>query len=380
LKKLHFIYILAFLTWVPGCVSLGTGPRSISADTLYREYIQKAGAYEVSGDLVAALAQYKLAMTVNPSDERSAKRVKKLEMTLREMAEKHYRAGIKLNNEGRYGRGRQQLLIALRLRPDFPEVVRMLTTRKRVQIKRYVVHTIKPKESVAGLAKMYYGDSQKFPIIAKYNDLTDATQIEVGRKIKIPEIEGMEFLVGKEAVETEAVSAPDLDLPDRAWEEYASEEREEPVDQVAIYRNHGIELFRKNEYQLALVEFVKVLNAQPDDSAALAYSHKSHYRIAMKYFNEKDYLRARAHFEASNRYQSNCEACDLYIKRCEDLYKETHYKNGIQYFDRERLSEAIREWELVRLIDPDYKKVNEFIDKAKKLQKKIEELKGTREG
>jgi len=105
LKKLHFIYILAFLTCVPGCVSLGTGPRSISADTLYREYIQKAGAYEVSGDLVAALAQYKLAMTVNPSDERSAKRVKKLEMTLREMAEKHYRAGIKLNNEGRYGRG-----------------------------------------------------------------------------------------------------------------------------------------------------------------------------------------------------------------------------------------------------------------------------------
>jgi hypothetical protein len=100
----------------------------------------------------------------------------------------------------------------------------------------------------------------------------------------------------------------------------------------------------------------------------------------MKYFREKDYLRAKNHFEASRRYKLECEKCDLYINRCEELYKETHYKNGIQYFDRERLSEAIREWELVRLIDPNYKKVNEFIDKAKKLLKKIEELKGTQKG
>lgn len=380
MKKLYFIYTLTLVVSVAGCATLGMGPRGISGEELHEEYMQKGGAYEVEGDLVAALEQYKLAMTVNPSNKESVRRAKKVKKALRRMAEEHYRAGIKLNNEGKYGHGRQQLLIALRLWPDYPEVVRMLTTRKRVQIKRYVVHRVKPGESVAKLAKIYYGDSQKFPFIAKYNDFIDATQIDVGEKIKIPEIEGMEFLAGKEAIETEAISAPDLDLPDWAWEEYAMEEREEPVDQVAIYRNHGIDLFRKREYQLALVEFVKVLNAQPDDSSAMVYSHKSHYRIAVKYFREKDYLRAKNHFEASRRYKLECEKCNLYIKRCEELYKETHYKNGIQYFDRERLSEAIREWELVRLIDPDYKKVNEFIDKAKKLLRKIEELKGTQEG
>lgn len=380
MRRLNFIYTLAFVTAIAGCVSLGMGPREISGEALHTQYMQKGGAYEVGGDLVAALEQYKLAMTVDPSNKTSARRAKRVEKELRRKAEEHYKAGIKLNNEGKYGRGRQQFLIALRMWPDYPEVVRMLTNRKRVQIKRYVVHTAKPGESVARLAKMYYGDSQKFSIIAKYNDFSDASHIDVGQKIKIPEIEGMEFLAGKEAIETEAVSAPDLDLPDWAWEEYALEEREAPVDQVAIYRNHGIDLFRKREYQLALVEFIKVLNAQPDDSSAMVYSHKSHYRIAMRYFREKDYLRARRHFEASRRYRLDCEECDLYIRRCEDLYKETHYKNGIQYFDREQLSEAIREWELVRLIDPDYKKVNEFIDKAKKLLKKIEELKGTQKG
>ena len=67
--------------------------------------------------------------------------------------------------------------------------------------------------------------------------------------------------------------------------------------------------------------------------------------------------------------------CKLYIKKSEDLYKETHYKRGIRFFDRERLIEAIKEWELVRLIDPNYKKVNELIKKAGTLLKKIEELK-----
>jgi cell fate (sporulation/competence/biofilm development) regulator YmcA (YheA/YmcA/DUF963 family) len=52
-----------------------------------------------------------------------------------------------------------------------------------------------------------------------------------------------------------------------------------------------------------------------------------------------------------------------------------HYKRGIRFFDKERLNEAIKEWELVRYMDPDYKKVNELINKAKMLLEKIEELK-----
>jgi tetratricopeptide (TPR) repeat protein len=365
---------------VSGCAALGIKPNGIYGEKLFEEYIQKGSAYEDGGNLVAAHEQYRLAMTVNPSNEEAIKRAKKVKKTLRRMAEQHYKAGLKLNSEGKYGRGRQQLLIALRLRPDYPEVVSMLTNRKRVQIKRYVVHTVKTGESVAKLAKMYYGDSQKFSIIAKYNDFIDATQIDVGQKIKIPEIEGMDFLAGRESIETEELSTPDLDLADWAWKEYALEEREEPVDQVAIYRNHGIDLYRKREYQLALVEFVKVLNAQPDDSSVMVYSHKSHYRIAMNLFRKKNFLGARKHFEAARRYQSECDKCDLYIERCEELHKEMHYKSGIQYFDQEQLSEAIREWELVRQIDPNYKKVNDFIDKAKRLLRKIEELRETQKG
>ena len=131
---------------------------------------------------------------------------------------------------------------------------------------------------------------------------------------------------------------------------------------------------------MAIVEFNKVLNAQPDDSMALLYSFMSHYQLAMDLYNKKDYLGARDQFQASLRYRQDCYKCKLYIRKSEDLYKDKHYKSGIRLFDKEQLKEAIKEWELVRLIDSDYKKVNVLINKARTLLKKIDELKESQKG
>ncbi len=65
----------------------------------------------------------------------------------------------------------------------------------------------------------------------------------------------------------------------------------------------------------------------------------------------------------------------MYIKKSEDLYKELHYKKGIQFFYKELLNEAIEEWELVRAINPDYKRVDYLISKAKTILTKIDDLK-----
>ncbi|OPX35787.1 MAG: hypothetical protein B1H12_08420 [Desulfobacteraceae bacterium 4484_190.2] len=372
-------FLVLLFAWILigpcGCATPGERPHGIVKEDLFKEYVEKGRDCEGKGDLVEALKQYKLAMTVDPANKGVVDSSNRVETALRSLAEKHYKAGLRLDKAGKYARSRQQFLIALRLWPDYPEVIKMLTTRKRIKIKRYVVHTVRPSESISKLAKIYYGDSEKFSIIAKYNNFDDASRIAVGQKIKIPEIEGVDFLVGKEPVETESLSVDDLEIAEWDWEDYALEDRPEPVDQVAIYRNHGVDLFRKGEYQMAIVEFSKVLNANPDDNIALAYSHKSHYQLAMGFFAKKDYLGAKGQFEASLRYTKDCYKCKVYIRKSEDLYKEMHYKKGIRLFDKEQLNKAIKEWELVRFMDPEYKKVNELINKAKMLLKKIEELK-----
>ena len=181
--------------------------------------------------------------------------------------------------------------MALRLRPDYPEVVNMLTSRKRIKIKRYVVHTIKPGESLSKVAGMYYGDHQKFPIIAKYNNLTDATRVHEGQKIKVPEIEGLEFLVGRKSVETEETGV-DYSGP-WDWEAFSEgesgvkgpQEEQEPDEQIVIYRDHGIDLYRKKQYQEALIALNLALNIEPDDKTTLEYAHKSHFESAKALFD-----------------------------------------------------------------------------------------------
>ncbi len=352
-----------------------------SEERFLRKSLQKGRAFEQNRDLVAARKQYKLAMTVDPSIQEAIEGHSRVNRQINREAKEHYSAGLKFHKEGKYSRARQEFLMALRLRPDYPQVVEMLTSRKRIKIKRYIVHTIQPGQSLSKVAGMYYGDHHKFPIIAKYNNLTDATRVHEGQKIKVPEIEGVEFLVGRETVETEQTGVDYSGFWD--WEPFregatgakAPQGEQEPEEQIAIYRDHGIDLYYKKQYQEALVALNLALNMEPHDKTTLEYAHKSHFENARALFDNRDYLQAKREFEASLKYKSDCQECVAYVKKSEDLYKEMHYKRGMQYFGKQQLKEAIQEWELVRIRDPNYKRVEYLISKAETILQNIEKIK-----
>jgi tetratricopeptide (TPR) repeat protein len=331
--------------------------------------------------MVAARKQYKLAMTVNPSSREAIEGHSRVKRRTDKAAKSHYKAGLKFQKQGKYGRARQEFLMALRLRPDYPEVVNMLTSRKRIKIKRYIVHTIQPGESLSKVAGMYYGDHHKFPFIAKYNNLTDATRVHEGQEIKVPQIEGVEFLIGRETVETEETGVDYSGFWD--WEAVREGEtgvkgpkgEQEAEVQIAIYRDHGIDLYHKKQYQEALIALNLALNMEPRDKTTLEYAHKSHFENARILFDNRDYLQAKREFEASLKYKGDCQECVAYVKKSEDLYKEMHYKRGMQYFGKQQLKEAIQEWELVRNRDPNYKRVGYLINKAETILENIEKIK-----
>jgi hypothetical protein len=49
----------------------------------------------------------------------------------------------------------------------------------------------------------------------------------------------------------------------------------------------------------------------------------------------------------------------------------------MQYYGNEQLKNALREWELVMTVDPNYKQVDYLINKAKTILKKLEEIRAT---
>ena len=381
MKKIKVLGLgVLLVVMIGGCAGIKEKPAAVRDTNLAQTYLQKGQHYENQGALAEALKQYKLALTVDPGNREVEEKSSRLEENMYALAKKHYQAGLKFRRRGKYYRARNEFLKALNLRPDYPEALRMLKPRKHMAAKRSVEHTIQPGESLTMVAKNYYGDYKKFSIIADYNNLADATKIRVGQKIKIPEIEGVPFLIKKQTIGTQVVKTPDLSLPDqemKADEDRDELEVEEPevVDEAANYRHLGIEHFNNKEYPEAVAELNKVLNADPDDKTAVEYLYRTHFEYALVLFNKKDYLAAKKNFEASFRYNKDCQKCHDYIKRSEQSYMETHYNRGLSYFGKQQLSEAIREWELVRAVDPDYKDVEKDIQKAKTLLERLESIK-----
>jgi tetratricopeptide (TPR) repeat protein len=380
MKKIRVLGLGVLLVMIAGCAGIQEKPTAVRDTDTAQTYLQKGQHYENQGDLVEALKQYKLALTVDPGNRELAEKSSLLEENMNALAKKYYEAGLNFRKKGRYYQARDEFLKALNLQPDYPEALKMLEPKKHMAVKRCVEHSIQPGESLTMVAKNYYGDYKKFSIIADYNNMADATKIRVGQKIKIPEIEGVPFLIKKQKIETQDKKTPDIVLPEQEIKE--DEERDEPeteepeaVDEAANYRNLGIEHFNNKEYPEAVAEFNKVLNADPEDKTAVEYLYRTHFEYALVLFKNKDYLAAKKNFESSFRYNKDCQKCHDYIKRSEESYMEIHYNRGLSYFGKQQLSEAVREWELVRAVDPNYKDVEKDIEKAKTLLERLENIK-----
>ena len=390
-KNIALICIVILLTMVSGCAEhfkrLSQKIAEHRKEKLLQSYLQTGKEYEDKGNLAEAYKQYKLAITVSPKNQEAVKGIDRLEKELLKWAEKYYREGMKFYNQGKYRPAHRKFLTALKFWPDHSRALKMLTPRKHVKYKKYIEHIIKPGESLSKIAMIYYGDYRKFPVIAEYNNIADATLTHVGQKIRVPEIEGVPFLTEKQEVKPEEARTPDSDSLDRKIkkaevkekeepvDKEVKEELEEPVDEVKIYRDQGVEFFNKMKYQEAIVEFNKVINVDPDDATTVEYLARSHFQWAMGLFEKKDYLKAKKEFEVSLQYNKDCPTCREYIKKSEETYMEIHYKRGVAHFGKEQLVEAIMEWELVRAIDFNYKEVASNIKKAKILLKRLEEIK-----
>ena len=365
-----------------GCAALKKKPKGKEAPEvrLGRVLLERAIEYEQKGQPQKALQFYEAALAVVVAKKKG------LEESLLKDAERHYQRGLEYQEQGKYSKARREFLVALRLRPDFPEVVELLKPALPPPIGGYVVHEVKEGEYLSAIAEKYYGDRSKFEIIARVNDLEDATKLYTGMKLIIPETTGVGFsdLEEKQSLEPqfegksthETYEEVGLAGSEKSGEDASLlSEQEVDYDPVAIYQEQGVTLLEEGQYLAALHEFQKVLNTDPSREKIQEYMAWAHYRQGEVFFNQADYLKARDHFYEALSYDEEWPACKEYIKRAEDAYKEVHYLKGIEHFEEERLKEAIAEWRLVSKVDPNYKQVQNYLLRAQKLFEKVQELK-----
>ena len=366
LKKGGAPILAVVMMLLTGCMNLGHLVQEPAEKTFVSDCLRQAAENERKGDQLEALKHYKIALAMDSNNVDAAEGRNRVETSLRSSSEESYRRGLEAQKRGRSEEAQRDFLTALRLRPDYPEALERVMAPEEVPAKGPIVHKVRPGESLSQLALVYYGDPEKYQIIARYNNLRDAGLVRVGQEILIPEPDAAPIAVG-------GGGARAATGPQERGE--AAETATEDGDPVSVYREQGVELFEERRFEEALAEFKKVLIVRPKDRVAREYSYRSSFEIAMGLLGNGEYLAARDQFKESQDYKTDCPQCDAYVKKSEDLYKEMHYKRGMQYYGKEQLTEAIMEWEMVKSVDPGYKRVSDYIEKARELIDKLEYLK-----
>jgi tetratricopeptide (TPR) repeat protein len=152
-------------------------------------------------------------------------------------------------------------------------------------------------------------------------------------------------------------------------------EAQVPEENAQDYLSIGAEFLSRKQYPEAIVELGKAAEADPSSGSVREKLFEAHFQEGLVQFGKEEYLQARNHFEIALRYNKNCDKCLDYVGKCSDTYMEKHYNLGMQYFGREQLDEAIREWRLVEAVNPDYKDLAASLKKALLLNERLEKIK-----
>ncbi len=380
-KTRSFFHLILAATVLFSCAVFDKPPGSPSA--VAKGYLSQGRASENAGNWVEAARYYKLALTIEPQNTQIADSMTRVQAKRLTLAEAHYRKGLEYLTLGKYRDGQRQFLATLRYWPQHKAALDKLQSRTQIKTKRYILHTVQNGETISIISTYYYNDAKHFQTVARFNNLPDATTIRVGKELKIPEIEGVPFLVPEGTAEiTTDNQIMDRQLTIRDWDYQEGQQTEQAQadakafeNMVANYRDAGLELFKEKKYDEAIVEFKKVVNADPQDFKTQEYLFKAHFSSALDLLKEKQYPAADKRLQVCLDLKNDCLQCRPIIKQCEDSYKELHYQLGIKYFGEEKLENAIDEWQLVKKFDPHYKQVEQNIRKAEKISTKIQQLK-----
>ena len=139
-----------------------------------------------------ALEERVIALTINPREPRAQEALKRLEGRISREVADLLLEGRELMGRGLPGEARQRFLAALSLDPTNRTAFE--TLQNQVREVASIAHTVRPGDTLASLAELYYGNPFHAEVIAETNQLPANARLAAGRTLQIPEIPGVPFL------------------------------------------------------------------------------------------------------------------------------------------------------------------------------------------
>ncbi len=275
-------------------------------------------------------------------------------------------------------------------------------------------------ESLSTLSRKYLGSALKFYALAKYNDIKNPSRVNVGQEIKIPltdkavavrtaeqNPQPQEVVVEQEAMEEKKVESSTVadsavsemmtqeiaeEIDSLPSEEMVAQETQEVVTADSLI-NEIVTAIEQNDYQTAAqkVRQLEGFGALTSETRSLAITALTGYA---KELAETDTKQASARYsEAGDMNLMNGEsmaalsnfkiAADLdpenaiAIENRDVLQKDMadkFHREASSAFRRQDLDVAIKNWNKVLEIDPQHSSARVYLEQAKELKTRLENL------
>jgi tetratricopeptide (TPR) repeat protein len=348
---------------LPACASIAPAP----AGQLAAEHRQRALAYERRSDLRSALEEWKIALTIDPTDAAARAEQAKLRRRLEATIARRIHLGQQALGRGNHLEARRHLLAVLALDPA--NAVAFTALREQVPELHFTTHLVARGETLGTLAERYYGDRTLAEVIWEANRLPPKPRLVPGMRLKIPEVSGLAAR-GSPGVAVQRAAEP---APDNAVAAARGNGGEELLLEGNPLLADTREALERKEYGAALAAVDRLLEGNPRNGEWLDL------KKAILYGQGTDDL-ASGNYDDAHRALSQLARLDQGYRDSSSLLREArgraiqlHYNEGIRLSREEQLEAAIAHWHAVLEHDPQHPEARRNIEQAERMLRVLEE-------
>lgn len=356
-----------------------TAPAAAAArDPLTARHRQQAEALERDGQLRRAAEEWKIVLTITPTDTRARESLRALQARIDQMVAERIDEGRKALARGVQVEARRKFLAALALDPSSrPAFDALQSDTREVE---FLSHTVRAGDTLSSLAQRYYGDRSRSEVIWETNQLPPNPRLAPGTALKIPEIPGVPFVhpeARKPPPVVAAVPTPDVPRPGPspapAPAAVGPAPKEEYTPEVNPLLAEAREALERSDYPDALGTVDKYLAGKPGDREGLTLKKQALYGQAKGQIQARQYPESIQSLTLLTRLQPDYEDVPALLKQARTRLVEQHYTQGVRFYREEKLKEAISEWRVVLEMDPNHANARRNIDQAERLLRGLEQ-------
>jgi tetratricopeptide (TPR) repeat protein len=335
---------------------------------LVARHVEQAAALERTGDLRRAVDEVKVALTIRPGDAAAAAALKALEAKIEGQVAERIRAGRAALARGVQAEARRQFLAALALDPANRAAFDALQSDTREGA--FITHTVRSGDTLAALARRYYGDRSRSEVIWETNQLPPNPRLVAGTILKIPEIPGVPFV--QPEARRPAAASPPTPAPATARTEPAVKEELAEVNPLLAEAREALD---RKDWNEALSDVDRFLATSPGNADGIAVKKQALYQQGKTQLDSRRYTESYRALVQLARLQPDYEDSAKLLQQARARAIEQHYAQGLRLYQEEKLAEAISEWRLVLDLDAQHANAKKNLEQAEKLQKALDQRK-----